>query len=123
MIAKGFISDVRRQVIRKRIWYVALNGTERRNLSITAKIIDSVNSNVLNSQLMRIIAKRRDVNVKATSLGILKVMILKGSGLFRNMRYSLDTGVPSLFLDTSIILDIFMFIDFIKLIYWRTLPS
>lgn len=102
---------------------MALNGTERRNLSITAKIIDSVNSNVLNSQLMRIIAKRRDVNVKATSLGILKVMILKGSGLFRNMRYSLDTGVPSLFLDTSIILDIFMFIDFIKLIYWRTLPS
>ena len=123
MIAKGFRSDVRRQVIRKRIWYVALNGTERRNLSITAKIIDSVNNNVLNSQLMRIIAKRRDVNVNATSSGILKVMILKGPGLFRNMRYSLDTGVQSLFLETSIILDIFMFIDVIKLIYWRTLPS
>lgn len=65
---------------------------------------------MLNSQVMRIITKFRDINVNAVSSGILKVLIFKVLGLFRNTRYTLDTGVPSMFVETSIILNIFMFI-------------
>ncbi|MGD0803106.1 MAG: hypothetical protein ABSA11_03435 [Candidatus Bathyarchaeia archaeon] len=60
MFTGEFLSGVRRQALRRRVWYSALDGLERGILSISARIIDDVKSTVLNVQLVRIIAKLRD---------------------------------------------------------------
>lgn len=60
MFTKEFLSDVRRMALRKKVWYSALDGLERGILSISARIIEDVKSNVLNVQLVKIIAKLRD---------------------------------------------------------------
>ena len=60
MFTKGFLSEVRRQALRRRVWYRALDSVERGILSISANIIDSVKSDILNDQLSKIIVKLRD---------------------------------------------------------------
>lgn len=60
MFTKGFLSEVRCSALRKGVWYRALDSVERGILFISAKIIDTVKSDVLNSLLVKIIAKLRD---------------------------------------------------------------
>jgi hypothetical protein len=60
MFTKESLSDIRRQALRKRVWFSALNAVERGILSISAKVIDSVKSSVLNLHLMSIVSKLRD---------------------------------------------------------------
>ena len=60
MFTREFLSDVRRQALRKRVWYSALDVVERGILSISAKIIDGVKSTLLNVEIVKIVAKLRD---------------------------------------------------------------
>jgi len=60
LFTRVFLSEVRRQALRRRVWYSALDCVERGILSISAKVIDDVKSSLLNIQLVRIIAKLRD---------------------------------------------------------------
>ena len=60
MFTKEFFSDVRRQALRRRVWFSALDATERGILYISGKVIDDVKTTILNTQLVRIIAKLRD---------------------------------------------------------------
>ena len=60
MFTKEFLSNVRRLALRRKVWYSALDGLERGILSISARIIDSVKSSVLNGHIVKIIAKLRD---------------------------------------------------------------
>jgi hypothetical protein len=62
MFTKGFLSEVRRNALRKRVWYKALDSLERGILSIAAKIIDSVKSDMLNFQLVKIMAKLKEAS-------------------------------------------------------------
>ena len=57
MLTKGFLSNIRREALRKRIWYKALDSAERGILSLAAKIINTVKSTLLDYQLIKIIDK------------------------------------------------------------------
>jgi hypothetical protein len=57
-----FLSGVRRQALRRKVWYSALDTLERGILSISAKIIDGVKSILLNEEIVKIIAKLRDAS-------------------------------------------------------------
>ena len=70
MFTKEFLSEVKRQGLRKRVWWSALDNLERGILSIAARIIDDVKSVLLNIQLVKIIAK-----LKKASLGRLAMRI------------------------------------------------
>ena len=61
MFTKEFLSNVRRQALRRGVWFSTLDAVERGILYISGKVIDDVKSNILNAQLVRIIAKLRDV--------------------------------------------------------------
>ena len=58
-----FLSEIRRQALRKRVWWSALDGLERGILSVAARIIDDVKSTLLNVQLVSIIAKIREASL------------------------------------------------------------
>ena len=60
MFTKVFLSELRRSALRKRTWYSVLDTVERGILSISAKIIDIVKSDILNSQLVKITEKLRN---------------------------------------------------------------
>jgi len=60
MFTKDFLLIIRRQALRRRIWYSALDCIERGILSISARIIDDVKSTLLNIQIVKIIAKLKD---------------------------------------------------------------
>ncbi len=60
MFTKEFLSGVRRQALRRRVWYSALDGLERGILSIAAQVIDNIKSNLLSVQLETILTKLRD---------------------------------------------------------------
>lgn len=62
MFTKGFLSEVRRNALRKKIWYKALDSLERGILSISAKIFEFVNSDTLNLQIVKIIDKLREAS-------------------------------------------------------------
>jgi len=60
LFTREFLSEVRRQALRRRVWYSALDGLERGILTISAKLIDGVKSTLLNVHIVKIIAKLRD---------------------------------------------------------------
>jgi hypothetical protein len=60
MLNRGFLIEVRRHALRRRVWYSAIDNVERGILSISAQVVDEVRSSLLNIQLVRIIAKLRD---------------------------------------------------------------
>jgi thermostable 8-oxoguanine DNA glycosylase len=62
MFTKVFLAGVRREALRKRVWYKALDSLERGILSIASKIIDSVRSMILDHQIVKIIAKLKSAN-------------------------------------------------------------
>lgn len=66
MFTSVFLSEIRRQALRKRVWWSALDSLERGILTVAARIIDEVKSALLNVQLVGIIAK-----LKEASLGTL----------------------------------------------------
>jgi hypothetical protein len=60
MFTKEILVEARRRALRRGVWYSALDVVERGILSLASYILDSVQSNVLNAQLAKIIAKIRD---------------------------------------------------------------
>lgn len=57
MFTNEFLSSIRRQALRKRVWFNAIDSLERGILTIATKIIDEVKSDVLIYQLVKIIEK------------------------------------------------------------------
>jgi hypothetical protein len=60
MFTKSSLLEARRSALRRRIWFSALDNTERGILSISSKIIDTVKSDILNSLLVKIILKLKN---------------------------------------------------------------
>ena len=121
MFTKGFLSEVRRNALRKRVWYRALDSVERGILSISAKIIDTVKSDVLNYQLVRIIAKLRDAFKSGfvrhfERFGLERVRVIQGQA------YSFGYGgAKELSRDMGFI-KYLVFLDYNQPIGWRIYP-
>ncbi|MGD0804213.1 MAG: hypothetical protein ABSA11_09090 [Candidatus Bathyarchaeia archaeon] len=122
MFTGEFLSGVRRQALRRRVWYSALDGLERGILSISARIIDDVKSSLLNVQLVRIIAKLRDACKSGfvrhlERYGVERVRVVQGEA-FR-LGY-LGAGVLSKDLG---FIRYLMFLDYNQPIGWRIYPT
>jgi len=59
MFTNKFLLEIRREALRKRVWFNALDIVERGILDISARVFNVVKSELLNIQLVRIIAKLR----------------------------------------------------------------
>ncbi len=59
MFTRKFLSELRREALRRRVWWSALDVLERGILTASTKIITGVKSPLLNSQLLQIITKIR----------------------------------------------------------------
>lgn len=118
MVTKEFLLEVRRLALRRKVWYSALDGLERGILSISAHIIDSVKSSVLNVQLVNIIAKLRE----ACKSGFVRHMERFGFKRARIVQTNAERicylGAAGLVKDLRFI-EYLMFIDYNQPIGWR----
>jgi hypothetical protein len=62
MFTKGFLAGVKQKALRRKLWYSHLDEIERGILSLAAKIIENVKSDLLNSQILQIIVKLREAS-------------------------------------------------------------
>jgi hypothetical protein len=60
MFTRSFLVEVRRKALRRGVWFRALDRVERGILSLTARIVDKVESAVLGVELVKILVKLRD---------------------------------------------------------------
>ena len=60
MFTSSFLLDVRRRALRRGVWYRALDRVERGILSLTARVVDRVESAILGVELVKIMRKLRD---------------------------------------------------------------
>ena len=60
MFTSSFLLKMRRRAMRRRVWYRALDRVERGILSLTARVVDRVESAVLGVELVKIMRKLRD---------------------------------------------------------------
>ena len=60
MFTSDFLISVKRKALRKGVWYRSLTEIERGILSLTAQVVERVDSEVLGVELVKIIAKLRD---------------------------------------------------------------
>ncbi len=122
MFTREFLSEVRRQALRRRVWYSALDCVERGILSISAKVIEGVKSSLLNIQIVRIIAKLRD----ACKSGFVRHMERYGVERVRVVQAEAARlgylGAAALSRDLGFIRYL-MFLDFNQPIGWRIYPS
>ena len=121
MFTRKFLSEVRRQALRRRVWYSTLDGLERGILTISAKIINGVKSNLLNIQIVRIIAKLRDACKSGfvrhmERFGVERVRIVQAEAI--KWGY---LGAATLSRDLGFIRYL-MFLDFNQPIGWRIYP-
>jgi len=57
MYTSSFLTEVRRKALRRRVWYGALDRVERGILSLAARLVDRVESEVLGVELVKIVSK------------------------------------------------------------------
>jgi len=60
MFTASFLTDVKKKAIRGRVWFRALDSLERGILSLSAKILDVVQSTSLSLELAKIVEKIED---------------------------------------------------------------
>lgn len=60
MLSGGFLAEMRRKAIRRRVWYKALDRVERGILSLASRVVERVESTVLETVLVKIVRKLRD---------------------------------------------------------------
>jgi hypothetical protein len=60
MFTRGFLAEVRRSALRRRVWYSALDSLERGILTLASRVVDEVRNTALNVEIVKIIAKLRD---------------------------------------------------------------
>jgi len=118
MFTKGFLSKVKSDALRKRVWYKALDVVERGILSIAAKIIDSVKSDVLSFQLVKIIAKLRDA-CKSDFVRYFEQHGMKRGRTIQSQAYSFGYNSASNLLKDKGFIKYLIFLDYHQPIGWR----
>ena len=84
MFTREFLVGWRRKALRRRIWYSSLDRLERGILSLAARVVDRVESEVLGVELVKILGKLRDAlksgfvrRVEEYGLGRAKVLAVQ----------------------------------------------
>ena len=101
MFTREFLVGVRRKALRRGVWYGSLDLVERGILSLTARVVDRVESMVLGVEIVKILGKLRDASkgrftrwmeeyghVRASCLAGLAV----GWGYLAAQRWASDVG-------------------------------
>jgi hypothetical protein len=89
LYTREFLVEIRRKALRRGVWFKALDRVERGILSLTAKVVDRVESVVLGVELVKILAKLRD----ALKSGFVRRMEEYGLGRALKMaRIAVDWG-------------------------------
>ena len=57
MFTAEFLSDMRKRALRKGVWYRTLDRVERGIVSLTARLVDRVESKLLGVELVKILSK------------------------------------------------------------------
>ena len=57
MFTAEYLCEMRKKALRKGVWYRTLNRVERGIISLTARIVDRVDSRLLSGVLMKILSK------------------------------------------------------------------
>ena len=122
MFTREFLSGIRRQALRNRVWYSALDSLERGILTISAKIIDGVKSSLLSVQLVNIIAKLTDARKSGfvrylEHYGVERVRVVQEEAA--RLGYS---GATALSRDIDFIRYL-MFLDYNQPLGWRIYQS
>ena len=60
MFTSNFLVEIRQEALRRGVWFKVLDRVERGMLSLTARIVDRVESVVLGIELAKIVRKLRD---------------------------------------------------------------
>jgi hypothetical protein len=118
MFTKGFLAEVRRNALRRRVWYKALDSVERGILSIAAKIIDSVKSDVLNFQIVKIIAKLRDAS-KSNFVKLFEQHGMERGRIIQSQAYIFGYNGASELLKDNGFIKYLTFLDYHQPIGWR----
>jgi hypothetical protein len=76
MFTREFLIGWRHRALRRGVWYSALDRVERGIVSLTARVVDRVDSEVLGVELVKILAKL----VRACKSGFVRHMEMFGLG-------------------------------------------
>ena len=60
MFTRGFLVEMRRKAIHRRVWFKVLDRVERGILSLAVRVVEQVESAVLGTVLLQIVRKLRD---------------------------------------------------------------
>ena len=89
MFNRQHLASIRNKALRKGVWYSTLDRVERGIVSLTARIVDRVESEILGVELVKILAKL----VKAFKSGFVRHMEMFGLGrVFELSRLAIDWG-------------------------------
>ena len=89
MFNRQHLSSMRNKALRKGVWYSTLDRVERGIVSLTARLIDRVESEILGVELVKILAKL----VKALKSGFVRHMEMFGLGrVFELSRFAAEWG-------------------------------
>ena len=118
MFTKEFLLSVRREALRRKVWYSALDSVERGILSIAAKITETVKSTLLNSLLVMIVEKLRNARKSGfirhiERFGVERMRVIQAQAIVFGYK-----GAEQLGMDLSFI-KYLMFIDYNQPIGWR----
>jgi len=118
MLTREILVEARRRALRRGVWYSALDVVERGILSLASYILDSVQSNVLSVQLVKIIAKIRDACKSGfirhlERFGVARVRVIQAQAASFGYREAEGLSRDSNFMRYLI------FIDFNQPIGWR----
>ncbi len=83
MFTGQYLTSVKRKALRKGVWYSTLDRVERGIVSLTARIVDRVESEILGVELVKILAKL----VKALKSGFVRHMERFGLGRVFELSY------------------------------------
>jgi len=89
MFNRQHLFSIRNKALRKGVWYSTLDRVERGIVSLTARLIDRVESEILGVELVKILAKL----VKALKSGFVRHMETFGLGrVFELSRFATEWG-------------------------------
>lgn len=83
MFNRQHLASIRNKALRKGVWYSTLDRVERGIVSLTARLIDRVESEILGVELVKILAKL----VKALKSGFVRHMEMFGLGRVFELSY------------------------------------
>jgi len=89
MFTRDFLSGLRRRALRRGVWVRVLDGVERGILSLTCRLVDRVESEVLGVVLVKIVDKLRE----AMKSEFVRLMEMHGAIKARNIaQQAMDWG-------------------------------